>query len=269
MGTSDLQQFWYTLFNPQDTICWAATVTGKDTYSVQQWPAMNREFFTINPVLWARSDVNVTAFRNILCEFDAGTLAEQHTFIEKSKLPFSTLVYSGNKSLHAIISLKDPPKTIEEYRALAKRVHKKLPGVDTSTSNPSRLSRTPGVIRADTDKEQALWSIRGRIWRAELDAWLGLQEQAPKLAFAVPKVPTGAKPPLSIFAKHFLKWGGSDLYLNRFNSALFKCAIEMANKGWTKPEAFDMLESITGHLDRTDRATINSAYRSAKNGNTD
>ena len=63
-------------------------------------------------------DKNVTDYRNILIECDNLDLNEQIEKLEKIKIPIRALVYSGGKSVHAII-------------------------------NPSRLSRLPGVLRGD------------------------------------------------------------------------------------------------------------------------
>lgn len=92
---------------------------------------------------------NVTEFRYALVECDNMELAEQRRIIEKMKLPVAALVYSGKKSIHAIVHIGADSR--DEYRKRVEYLYEacKRAGlsVDTQNKNPSRLSRMPGVIR--------------------------------------------------------------------------------------------------------------------------
>ena len=92
---------------------------------------------------------NVTDYRYALVESDCMALEEQNAFIRELELPVAVLVYSGGKSVHAIVKIDAP--NYEEY---CKRVEylysvckKNGLEIDRQNRNPSRLSRMPGVIR--------------------------------------------------------------------------------------------------------------------------
>lgn len=99
---------------------------------------------------------NVTEFRYALVESDTMDISAQKAIITELELPVAALVYSGKKSLHAIVKID--ASTYEEYK---KRVdylynvcNKNGLKLDIQNRNPSRLSRMPGVMR--NDKKQYL-----------------------------------------------------------------------------------------------------------------
>ena len=65
------------------------------------------------------------------------------------ELPIACLVSSGNKSLHAIVKIgaKDPEEYRQRVDFLYRRLAEEGMGIDPQNSNPSRLSRMPGVTR--------------------------------------------------------------------------------------------------------------------------
>ena len=92
---------------------------------------------------------NVTDYRYALVESDSMALEEQNALIRELELPVAMLVYSGGKSIHAIIKIDAP-----DYSEYRKRVdylynicHKNGLEIDKQNRNPSRLSRLPGVMR--------------------------------------------------------------------------------------------------------------------------
>lgn len=95
---------------------------------------------------------NVTEYRYALVESDATDLEKQNAIIRELELPVACLVYSGKKSLHAIVRI-DAGTSYEEYRKRVDYLYKvcKKNGleVDQQNKNPSRLSRMPGVMRGD------------------------------------------------------------------------------------------------------------------------
>jgi hypothetical protein len=66
-------------------------------------------------------------------------------------LPIAALTYSGNKSIHAIISLCGEINSEDEWNELVKgRIFHDLLaqlGADSNTANPARFSRFPGFLR--------------------------------------------------------------------------------------------------------------------------
>ena len=92
---------------------------------------------------------NVTDYRYALVESDSMPLEQQNAVIRELELPVAMLVYSGGKSLHAIVRIDAP--NYEEYRKRVDYLYKvcKENGldIDKQNRNPSRLSRMPGVVR--------------------------------------------------------------------------------------------------------------------------
>ena len=117
---------------------------------------------------------NVTDFRYALVESDSIPVEQQLGIMHDLKLPIAALVYSGGKSLHAIVRV-DASK--EEYRKRVEFLYsvcdKNGLKVDRNCKNPSRLSRMPGVIRKDkkqflveTNSGFASWSE----WKDYIDS---------------------------------------------------------------------------------------------------
>lgn len=92
---------------------------------------------------------NVTEYRYALVESDNTDISTQNAMIRELELPVACLVYSGGKSLHAIVRVD--AGSYEEYRArvdyLYKVCEKNGLSIDKQNRNPSRLSRMPGVTR--------------------------------------------------------------------------------------------------------------------------
>lgn len=94
---------------------------------------------------------NVTEYRYALVESDNVDIEKQHAIICELELPVAVLVYSGKKSLHAIV--KVDAANYDEYRKrvdfLYQICQKNGLSPDTQNRNPSRLSRLPGVQRGE------------------------------------------------------------------------------------------------------------------------
>jgi hypothetical protein len=113
-----------------------------------------------------RADLNVSTFRNFIFESDTAPLEKQIEAISKIDSLVRLAVFSGNKSVSYIVSVADTlpfkPHTeagVHDYKmawsGLCAHIEK-LTGVkmDPATKNPSRLTRTPGVLRPETGKLQ-------------------------------------------------------------------------------------------------------------------
>lgn len=92
---------------------------------------------------------NVADYRYALVESDSMEIGRQNAIIRELELPVACLVYSGGKSLHAIVRVD-----AADYSEYRKRVdylyhvcQKNGLKTDNQNRNPSRLSRMPGVIR--------------------------------------------------------------------------------------------------------------------------
>ena len=92
---------------------------------------------------------NVTEFRYALVESDKIPIEQQNGIMHELQLPIVALVYSGGKSLHAIVRVD--AGNYDEYRKRVEFLYnvcdKNGLQVDRQNRNPSRLSRMPGVIR--------------------------------------------------------------------------------------------------------------------------
>ena len=94
-------------------------------------------------------DENVTKYRYALVESDNDLPGEQIAIIKEMELPVAALVFSGNKSVHAIVHIDATTET--EYDSRVSKLYeiceKNGLKVDKDNRNPSRMSRIPGVIR--------------------------------------------------------------------------------------------------------------------------
>ena len=143
---------------------------------------------------------NVTEFRYAHVQSDNMDISAEKAIITEFALPVAALVYSGKKSLHAIVKID--ASTYEEYK---KRVdylynvcNKNGLKLDIQNRNPSRLSRMPGVMRngkkqylLDTNIGKENWN-EWREWiesvnddlpdpESMADVWDNLPELAPPL----------------------------------------------------------------------------------------
>jgi len=112
---------------------------------------------------------NVTEYRYALVESDSMPIAQQNAVMRELELPIAVLVYSGGKSLHAIVRIDAP--NYEEYRKRVDYLYKvcKENGleIDRQNRNPSRLSRMPGVIRG----EHKQFIVDKNIGKADFSEW--------------------------------------------------------------------------------------------------
>ncbi|MDK9899819.1 hypothetical protein, partial [Klebsiella pneumoniae] len=94
---------------------------------------------------------NVTEFRYALVESDNMSLEKQNAIMRELELPIAALLYSGGKSIHAIVRVD--AADYNEYRKRVDYLYDvcKKNGLtnDNQNRNPSRLSRMPGVVRGD------------------------------------------------------------------------------------------------------------------------
>jgi hypothetical protein len=197
------KKFFSLLFEPEEGICTGDVYTNSISLDPYEAP-----FFCINPIdrtrdhgfflkdryredVARRADLNVSCFRNFMFEMDGLEVGHQLSIFNKVDIPFSSLVYSGGKSVHAILSVEGGAcqdcHTLEgvfKYKNLWKRLSAKINRtasqlgfsheegstsfVDLSCKNPSRLSRYPGVLR-DNGNVQELMFLGNRVSKDEFD----------------------------------------------------------------------------------------------------
>lgn len=116
---------------------------------------------------------NVTDYRFALVESDSTDLNTQYTIIRELELPVAALVYSGSKSIHAIVRIEAP--SADEYKKRVQYLYNvcKKNGleVDKQNKNPSRLSRMPGVVRKGKKQYLLNTNIGKESW-AEWQEWI-------------------------------------------------------------------------------------------------
>lgn len=193
----------------------------------------------LNPIKGYREDLNCTAFRNFLVEIDFGPLAQQMAYIKKLEMPYSAIVFSGNKSLHFLISLDTDLPSESVWRHLSEWVLNIVTLADQNTKNPSRSIRIPGAWR-EPSKKQRIVEFKGPVSLKDLGAWLN---QYPE---AKPK----GKEKRQVSEKHDFSrikpWvverlmNGLDASKGR-NKQWFSIACEFALAGYSEDDTIDIL----------------------------
>lgn len=119
---------------------------------------------------------DITSYRYTLIESDKMSVSKQIAMIRALELPVAALVYSGGKSVHAIVHVD--ADTFKEYQQRVQFIYETCEKngfkVDTQNKNPSRLSRMPGEYRGD--KKQFL--IATNIGHGSYKEWLEYVEEA-------------------------------------------------------------------------------------------
>ncbi len=91
----------------------------------------------------------VADYRYALVESDNISVAQQNSIMHDLKLPIAAIVFTGGKSLHAIVRVE--AGSFKEYRERVEFLYsicdKNGLHVDRNCRNLSRLSRLPGVMR--------------------------------------------------------------------------------------------------------------------------
>lgn len=118
-------------------------------------PLDGGEYETSSGSISRRCDAAVVEWRYCVCEFDDLPLEKQISIWLNIKLPVVAMIYSGGKSIHAWIKISASRAEFDEVKEFYEKNLITL-GVDQTCRNPSRLSRMPGVWRADKGRAQKL-----------------------------------------------------------------------------------------------------------------
>ena len=124
---------------------------------------------------------NVTDFKYALVESDTQDLNVQYSLMTELRLPIAALVHSGNKSIHAIVRVdagneKEYSRKVDQLFKICK---KNGLDIDTSTKNPSRLSRMPGFVRRDKKQYLIATNIGCESWDEWIEYIEGINDDLP------------------------------------------------------------------------------------------
>lgn len=216
----------------------------------------------LNPIKGYRSDANCTHFRNFLVEMDYGPILEQLAYVNKIGMPFSAAIFSGNKSIHFLISLDRDLPSEKVYRLFSQWLLGVVTLADQNTQNPSRSIRVPGAFR-EPGKQQLLMEYRGVIKVEELVAWLSRhpgakpQEKQQRSVSDKPDI-EGVKPWV---ARRLL----DGIVPPNRNKQWFTVAVEFALSGFSEDDTIDTLrpyfEPDRDFKEKEWEAAIQSAFK--------
>lgn len=195
----DLITYLEVMFDPADTIGYTMTSTktekgkyvpqgkGSYTYKAGQLIDMLKAGEPIEKVFgsyneeagaWIRinpldgngvNDKNVVEYNNILIECDNLNLNEQIEKLEKIRIPIKAMVYSGGKSIHAIIPVNASSESDYrfQFNFIRNIMHDAGMEIDKANINPARLSRLPGVVRGNHKQ----FLIKTNIGMSSFEEW--------------------------------------------------------------------------------------------------
>ena len=130
---------------------WFDETFGSYDHAGGVWIRVNPVVGSLEEGQYGIADRHITSYNNALIECDTISLEDQMRLIKELKIPYKALVYSGGKSIHAIVRVD--ALSIADYKERVRwlfdwcKAHG-LP-VDTQNCNPSRLTRLPGCDRGE------------------------------------------------------------------------------------------------------------------------
>lgn len=218
-------------------ICSSSPKESRNVYPLEHANQLRGKYFCVNPITpgMSRKQLNLSDRRNFLIEFDEGTIEEQHELIRKLNIPYRTMVFSGNKSLHVIIALKKGV-TKAQYRALAARLRQAIPQADPACFEPARLSRLNGY-------NQPIRNFGNKITVKELDIWLTklgfpAKEEHNNHLDNVPEINTEKEIRLAFSTKRLLT---GDVKPHEAHRVVLGAAKNLQEMGYTMEETTDIL----------------------------
>jgi len=271
------------LFNPGETICVSNNEFGfqsvplKDALNgkvtlispnenspLRKVDSSKLTMVAINPINGWRRDEYVTAFRSYLVEIDVGTIKEQLGTIEHFKMPFSAQIFSGNKSVHTVITLDQDLPDEKTYRAIGNWIFNIISMCDQDCKNPSRSTRIPGAYR-EPGKKQRLIKLNRRITLKELMDWLKQYEHLRPKAREKKVVPKGQADfsRLSPWCRVMLTKGID--FKNGRSNTWYAIAYDLALAGFTEDGIIEILserfEEERDFKEKEFLTTIRSAFK--------
>ena len=122
----------------------------------------------------SRKKMNVKDWHTLVIEFDDIPIEEQRELWEKSDFPHTLRVFSGNKSIHVFIRVKEA-LSASQYKRLTDALKVKFPNADMNVlCNPAAFCRTPNGTRENGER-QTVEYIGKRVPIADLKKWIEKQ----------------------------------------------------------------------------------------------
>jgi hypothetical protein len=175
----EINVFLNVLFNEDDHICICRSPFDYFFVKKSEYKGELGKLVAINPSdpsTSTRRTSDITQFRIFLIEFDDITLSEQYHGLRTLEFPYATITFSGNRSLHIVLSLEHELSDKSEYYFYANWIHnifkENIGKPDNSTKAPSFLTRFPNVLGDDGFVSQKLLAIGNRISIDLLHQWL-------------------------------------------------------------------------------------------------
>lgn len=237
---------------------------------LRDYPGDTIQLCALNPIEGWREDRHCKAFRNFLVEVDYGPLAQQLEYIKQLKMPYSAVIFSGNKSLHFLISLDTDLPSEKIYRLFSRWILAVATLADDKTFNPSRSIRVPGAKR--DDKKQLLVEFKGQVKLDDLKNWLmNYMDVMPK---DVQKKPVSENPDFDKIPKWVVDklTNGVDRSRGR-NYEWFVIGCKFAVAGYSEDDTLNILSSYFQEehdfKEREWKGAIRSAFKNVyENGDT-
>jgi hypothetical protein len=221
----------------------------------------NIKLVALNPIKGWRKDEYCYKYRNFLVEIDTGTVESQIEYIKKLGVPYSAIVFSGNKSAHVLISLDIDLPSEKVYRKLSEWLLRAIPLSDQQTKNPSRSIRVPGAIR-ENGNAQTLLEYNGKVSLVALKSFLDAHPSAKPIERK--RKPMSDTLDISRIKAPWVAYtliNGLDPTKGR-NKQWFSIAVEFALAKYTEDDTIEILDSyFSPEKDFTEREWL-TAIRS-------
>jgi len=296
-STLMIKKFYQTLFDADRTTCFSETAFGTSVYHIDNiqeiYPNYSKlMYFSVNSLHTHRYDANVTCFRNFLIENDnVKSIPEQIALVKKIGIPYSTVTFSGGKSLHFIISLETPLQDENMYRFVGNWIHNIINDglpvemqFDGKTKNPSRFTRVPGGTNVKYQKDddgnvinddsgypvvksktiQSLLDVKGRIPDAVMEDWLmsheNLKPEVKRRDAVVVACDTANPLLLKKWTVHLLKNG---IHKGKRNDGFFEIGNDFLKCGFTLDQTIEYIQDEARELGDFPMSEVISAVKSA------
>lgn len=196
---SDLNRFLSILFDRNESVWVKRDYSGvchsipliKAITTLEAWrclyPTSTGTLIGLNPAIQdglPHQRASTDTLRNFLIEMDHLTFKEQVDLIVESKLPFSAATFSGNKSIHFVISLEEPV-TESEYKIIANKLKYAFGKcndewlLDPNALRPEVSTRIGTFTRLvkNNESEQRFICLRDRVNNDSLYEWLDSRQE--------------------------------------------------------------------------------------------
>lgn len=200
-------------------------------------------FAAHNPIIGFRKDSNVTRYQNFFWEMDTGSQDLQRSYINQIGLPYSSMTWSGGKSIHVLTCLEEPI-TKTQWKLFVQWGLNIGTLLDQQVKSPSRSIRIPGAIRPETGQEQKLIEIKGKVKLKDFTDWLEKYPHLKPKPRSEQKVLTSEPnwDNISPWCKYQLKNGIDFKKLGGRNKTWFSVGCELYRANYDEETAISLLK---------------------------